>query len=167
MSKEKVTQVKEPTHVEIKYWSPSGIPLIRADELMILDAIRKIRGEKEGERVYTLDKTVVAFDLINSGDEDQDHAENFLNIAKVCSFYPNKGDTLRILCLREPFPVEAMSALHDVYVCSGSPYDVTLKNKSIDDKKNPPKDLVVGVNCVMMPVFQCDGKKLIRWTSIY
>jgi len=160
MNENKPATHKDPTHVEILYWSPKGIPFTPEDREMVLDMIRTIRRETETDRKYTTSVTTVAFDLVSTGDEDQDHAENFLNIAKVCVHAESK-ETLHILCLREPFPVEAMSALHDVYVCSGSPYDVKLVGIS-----KLPANFVVGLNTVMMPVVEADGS-IVRWTSIY
>lgn len=155
---------KPSTRIEILYWSPSGIILTDTDKEMIKDAVRLYRHEQEGAREYIISVTTVAFDLICSGDESQDHAENFINIAKVCSHvgYKDDGSILYIVCLREPFPTEAMSALHDVYVCCGSPVKLVLKDKA----NKAPGDCTVGVNCVMMPVVAKDGS-VIRWTSIY
>lgn len=155
---------KPSTRIEILYWSPSGIILTDTDKEMIKEAVLLYRHEKEGERDYSIDVTTVAFDLICSGDENQDHAENFINIAKVCSHVGDKddGSVLYIVCLREPFPTEAMSALHDVYVCSGSPVKLVLKDKA----NKAPGNCMVGANCVMMPVVAKDGS-VIRWTSIY
>ena len=166
MTGKTLTPPKPATHVEIKYWSPNGMPFTDRDKDMVLKAIRAIRRELKGDRKYTVSTGVVAFDLICSGDEDTDHAENFLNIAKVCST-TDLADTataniLHILCLGERFPIEAMSALHDVYVCSGSPIDVVFKDKC----NGAPKGLKVGINTVMMPVTDADGN-VIRWTPIY
>lgn len=174
MDTDSAASSKPSTRIEILYWSPSGIILDDIDKEMIKEAVRLYRHEnrparlcgdtQENDREYSINVTTVAFDLICSGDEIQDHAENFINIAKMCSHVGDKddGSVLYIVCLREPFPVEAMSALHDVYVCSGSPIKLVLKDK--DNKV--PENCMVGVNCVMMPVVGKDGSVL-RWTSIY
>ena len=157
MSKKIVTPAKSPTHVEIKYWSPKGIPFTDEDKLVVLNMIRIMRGETQKVRKYTSNVQTVAFDLVNTGNENDDRVKNFNNIAKVCS-HVISDNTLHILCLREPFPVQALSALHDVYICSGSPYDVRLSDA--------PENIVIGINTVMMPIYNPDGS-LRRWTSIY
>ena len=157
MNKKTVTSAKNPTHVEIKYWSPKGIPFTDEDRLVVLNMIRIMRGETQKIRKYTSEVQNVTFDLVFSGCENDDRVKNFNNIAKVCSHIVD-DNTLHILCLREPFPVQALSALHDVYICSGAPYDVRLSNA--------PEGMVIGVNTVMMPVYHPDGR-LCRWTSIY
>ena len=166
MTGKTLTPPKPATHVEIKYWSPKGIPFTSEDEEMVLNAIRTIRNESRGDREYSATVATVAFDLVNTGDENKDHSENFLNIAKVCSTAYVEGmddsNVRHILCLRERFPIQALSALHDVYVCSGSPIDVVVRSKT---NQEAPKGFKVGINTVMMPVVK-DGN-IIRWTPIY
>lgn len=168
MDTKSVSTAKHITHVEILFWSPKGIPLTVGDTEMILERIKHIRHDPpDKEPEYDVNVQIVAFDLVDTGDEDQDHAENFLNLAKVCSYAEtpknDKEDTLHVLCLRERFPVQALSALHDLYVCSGSPIDLVLKGP---ERAKAPKDLKVGVNGVFAPVVEADGS-IVRWTSIF
>ena len=160
---------KHVTNVEILFWSPKGIPLTDTDKDMIVGQIKRIRMSSGNNKPidYKVTVTTIAFDLVCTGSEDVDHSQNFINIAKVCARVggPTGGgnDNLTVLCLRERFPVEALSALHDVYVCSGSPIDLVLKG---NDEKIKGKNLRVGVNGVFAPVIHTDGSTL-RWTSIY
>ena len=148
----------KPLTIEIKYWSPSGIPFTPKDEELVLDFVRYVHKRRKNHD-YKAEVSTVAFDLVNTGNEDEDHIRNFINIGKVCSYIPTKEkNIMRLVCLRENFPVQAMSALHDVYICQGSAMDVVINDL--------PKGFIVGIHGVLMPVLNSDGTVL-RWTSIY